>query len=242
MNTFRISSSLKYSIATFLLCTSVLTTGVSIYPISLAMCGTTTTTAPSSFYITIASISIIAALSLIIYLSKLTLPIINNKKQEVTYNIFEKRSDSNDISTQIPETTAMLTSSSTPNFKKPTTINASISSSNASISSSLPSTATSLTQPSQLALLTPPLSPSFITNQNTNVILTSPPSSLLSQSLNIPPPPPLPPNEKFLSSTIIKNPSITRLKSHNKNFQEELKEKLQKIKEKIAKVSRHEIL
>ncbi|MCV3769299.1 MAG: hypothetical protein K0T53_01005 [Wolbachia pipientis] len=234
MNTFRISSSLKYSIATFLLCTSVLTTGVSIYPISLAMCSTTTT-APSSFYITIASISIIAALSLIIYLSKLTLSIINNKKQEVTYNIFEKRSDSNDISTQIPETTAMLTSSSTPNFKKPTIINT-------SISSSLPSTATSLTQPSQLALLTPPLSPSFITNQNTNVILTSPPSSLLSQSLNIPPPPPLPPNEKFLSSTIIKNPSITRFKSHNKNFQEELKEKLQKIKEKIAKVSRHEIL
>ncbi|QKX02453.1 hypothetical protein [Wolbachia endosymbiont of Dirofilaria (Dirofilaria) immitis] len=214
MGTFRISSSLKHSIASFLLCASILTTVIFIYPVILAIYSTTV--APA-LYTTIASISAIVALSSAIYLSKSTPYTINNKKQKVIYNAIEERLNDNNASTQTLVVTTISPSLPTLDLKESTATNIP--------TSPLPSTAT-LLQSSQLA------SP-----------LTLSPSPLLSQSANAPPPPPpLPPSKKPLSSTVLKNFPITKLKSHNKSFQEELKEKLQKIKEKITKVSRHEIL
>ncbi|QKX01860.1 hypothetical protein GOY13_02935 [Wolbachia endosymbiont of Cruorifilaria tuberocauda] len=211
MGTSRISSSLKYSIATSLLCASVLTTGIFIYPISLAI---HSSTAVPPLYATIVSISIIIALSSAMYLSRSILPILNNK--EFTCNLIKERQNINDASTQTPQmTTGILPFLSAPDLKE--------------------STITSISTSSLLP-------PSITISKNSSATFMSSPPSLLHQSTNVPPPPPLPPIGNPIGSTVEKNLSITKLKGNNKNFQDELKEKLQKIKGKIAKVSRHEIL
>ncbi|MBR9983802.1 MAG: hypothetical protein MUP48_05970 [Wolbachia endosymbiont of Homalodisca vitripennis] len=93
MRTSKASSPLKYSIATFLLCTSALTTGVFIYPISLAILNATTI---PLLFVAIASVSAIIALSSTVYLVKSAIFTINNKN---TCNILEEKPHGNDTST-----------------------------------------------------------------------------------------------------------------------------------------------
>lgn len=93
MSTSKASSPLKYSIATFLLCTSALTTGVFIYPVSLAILNATTI---PLLFVAIASVSAIIALSSTVYLVKSSIFAINNKN---TCNILEEKPHGNDTST-----------------------------------------------------------------------------------------------------------------------------------------------
>ncbi|WP_143688955.1 hypothetical protein [Wolbachia endosymbiont of Laodelphax striatellus] len=93
MSTSKASSPLKYSIATFLLCTSALTTGVFIYPVSLAILNATTI---PLLFVAIASVSAIIALSSTVYLVKSAIFAINNKN---ACNILEEKPHGNDTST-----------------------------------------------------------------------------------------------------------------------------------------------
>ncbi|WP_265024732.1 hypothetical protein [Wolbachia endosymbiont (group B) of Protocalliphora azurea] len=93
MSTSKASSLLKYSIATFLLCTSAFTTGVFIYPVSLAILNATTI---PLLFVAIASVSAIIALSSTVYLVKSAIFAINNKN---TCNILEEKPHGNDTST-----------------------------------------------------------------------------------------------------------------------------------------------
>ncbi|QJT94844.1 hypothetical protein HGO53_07070 [Wolbachia endosymbiont of Diaphorina citri] len=96
MVTFKVPSTLRYSIATFSLCTSAFVTGVFIYPLSVAILNSIPI---PIFFVAIASVSAIITLSLAIYLVKSLVPAINNNN---VCDLPEEKQNSNDILTEMP--------------------------------------------------------------------------------------------------------------------------------------------
>ncbi|MGL9717941.1 MAG: hypothetical protein ACR5K9_04555 [Wolbachia sp.] len=214
MSTSKVSSPLKYSIATFLLCASTLATGVFIYPVGLAIFSSTMIPMLSA---AVASVSAIIAMSAAIYLVKANASAI---KARATYNVLEEKPNGDDISTKTPVITTVPPSSPAQDLKEPAANN----------------TKTPKKAPVTFDTAIPQVPPTISS--------PPPPPPLPSQGVNVSPPPLLPTgslkdwklpkdnnaSEKSLGGTSPKNPSLTELQNRNEGLQEELEKRLEKIR------------